>query len=37
MNLSAEQLQLAMLIDAHVNQYPDTELGDEQLLRNRPK
>lgn len=33
MNLSAEQRQLAMLIDAHVNQYPDTELGDEQLLR----
>lgn len=33
MNLSAEQRQLAMLIDAHVNQYPNTELGDEQLLR----
>jgi hypothetical protein len=33
MNLSAEQLQLAMLIDAHVNQYPDTELGNEQLLQ----
>lgn len=32
MNLSAEQQQLAKLIDAHVNQYPETELGDEQLL-----
>jgi len=33
MNLSAEQLQLAMLIHTHVNQYPDTEHGDEQLLQ----
>ena len=33
MNLSAAQLQLAVLIDAHVNHYLDTELGDEQLLR----
>ena len=32
MNLSAEQIQLAMLIDAHVSQYPDTDLGDEQLF-----
>lgn len=33
MNLSAEQIQLATLIDAHVNRYPDTPLGNEQLLR----
>lgn len=33
MNLSAEQLQLAKLIDAHVRRYPDTATGDEQLLR----
>lgn len=32
MNLSAEQIQLATLIDAHVSQYPDTALGNEQLL-----
>ena len=32
MNLSAEQIQLATLIDAHVNRFPDTPLGTEQLL-----
>ncbi len=32
MNLTAEQIQLATLIDAHVSRYPDTDLGDEQLL-----
>ena len=32
-NLSAEQVQLATLINAHVNRYPDTALGDEQLLQ----
>ncbi len=34
MNLNAEQIQLAKLIDAHANQYPDTTLGTEQLLAN---
>ena len=33
MNLTAEQRQMATQIDAHVNQFPETELGDEQLLR----
>ena len=32
MNLSAEQIQLVTLIDTHVSQYPDTDLGDEQLF-----
>lgn len=31
-NLTAEQIQLAKIIDAHVNQYPDTALGTEHLL-----
>lgn len=30
--LTAEQLQLATLIDAHVNRYPDDVTGDEHLL-----
>lgn len=33
MNLSAEQLHLARLIDAHVCQYPGTATGNEHLLR----
>jgi hypothetical protein len=32
LNLTAEQIQLATLIDAHVSRYPDTDLGDKQLL-----
>lgn len=32
MNLNAEQLHLAQQIDAHVRQYPDTAIGNEQLL-----
>tara|TARA_A100001391_G_scaffold201871_2_gene189948 strand:- start:1967 stop:2236 length:270 start_codon:yes stop_codon:yes gene_type:complete len=32
MNLSAEQVQLAAMIDAHVNRFPDSPTGDEQLL-----
>jgi len=32
MNLTAEQRQLALLIDYHVGQFPNTPLGDEQLL-----
>ena len=32
LNLTAEQLQLASLIDAHVSRYPDTDRGDEQLF-----
>jgi hypothetical protein len=32
LNLTAEQIQLASLIDAHVSRYPDTDRGDEQLF-----
>ena len=31
-DLTAEQIQLATLIDAHVNQYPADATGDEHLL-----
>ena len=31
LNLTAEQIQLASLIDAHVSRYPDTDRGDEPL------
>ena len=33
MNLTAEQIQLATMIDTHVNQYPESAQGDEHLLR----
>ncbi len=32
MNLTAEQSQLALLIDNHVGRFPNTPLGEEQLL-----
>ena len=32
MNLTAEQRHLAQLIDDHVNKFPVTSVGDEQLL-----
>ncbi|WP_289245279.1 arylsulfatase regulator [uncultured Methylophaga sp.] len=32
MNLTAEQRQLVLLIDNHVGRFPETPLGDEQLL-----
>lgn len=32
MDLTAEQIQLATMIDAHVNKYPESPLGDEHLL-----
>lgn len=34
MDLTAEQIQLATMIDAHVNRYPESQLGDEHLLRS---
>ncbi|MCP4431127.1 MAG: arylsulfatase regulator [Gammaproteobacteria bacterium] len=34
MDLTAEQIQLATMIDAHVNKYPESQLGDEHLLRS---
>jgi len=34
MDLAAEQIQLATMIDAHVNRYPESQLGDEHLLRS---
>jgi len=33
-DLTAEQIQLATMIDAHVNRYPESQLGDEHLLRS---
>ena len=32
MNITAEQLRLVERINDHVNQYPDTDAGTEQLL-----
>ena len=34
MDLTAEQIQLATMIDAHVNRYPESQQGDEHLLRS---
>ena len=34
MNLTAEQIQLATIIDAHVSQFPESQLGDEHLLQS---
>ena len=32
MNLYAEQIQLVTIINNHVDKYPDTDRGNEQLL-----
>ena len=34
MDLTTEQIQLAAMIDGHVNQYPESRLGDEHLLKS---
>ena len=34
MDLTAEQIQLATMIDAHVNRYPESQLGYEHLLKS---
>lgn len=34
MNLTAEQIQLATIIDTHVSQFPESQLGDEHLLQS---